>query len=348
VAPWANLTAYPVAPSQRQYFVGTGVCLRLHGSLGDAILATGERSGRRVELRHLRYFVAVAEAGSVVNAAKALNIAQPALSRQIMDLERLVGVTLFERLPHGVRLTRAGRTFLEEARKALDAAGRAVARARDGAEVSHDRLRVGYAELLAHWRLLADAMHRFRMTHPIVEIRATQVPAPQITSALREDRLEVGLCVVVKWPPRGVDAVKLVELKQDGVLLPADHPVARADRIRIADLAPLTWCHLSPDATLGAFERGQEFLRKYGAGARHRNVRTGSFGGLPQIAAGNGFAFADATMGAAVTAATTGIVYRPFTETPVPVWLSLLFKKSQRAQIVLDFIETAKIVSGKR
>jgi DNA-binding transcriptional LysR family regulator len=301
-----------------------------------------------MELRHLRYFVAVAEAGSVVNAAKSLNLAQPALSRQIQALERLVGVTLFERLPHGVRLSKAGRAFLADARRTLTAAQRAVARARDGAELQPNRIRVGYAELLGHWRVLADAMHKFRMAHPIVEIRASQVAGTQVTSALREDRLDLGLVVVVKWPPRGVDAVRLVELKQDGVLLPADHPVTAKNRVKVTDLAPLTWCHLPAESTLGAFERGLQFLRKHGAGARHRNVRTGSFGGLPQIAAGNGFAFCDATLGAAVEAMTTGIVYRPFAEDPVPVWLALLWKKGQRARPVLDFIDAARNVSQRR
>jgi DNA-binding transcriptional LysR family regulator len=302
-----------------------------------------------VELRHLRYFVAVADAGSFVSAAKALNLAQPALSRQIQALEKLVGVTLFERLPHGVRLTSAGRAFLKDARRTIKTAERAVARARDGAEVRHDRIRVGYAELLVYWKLLSSVMHGFRLAHPMVEIRASQVTSPQLLAALREDRLDVGLTVVVKWPPRGVDGIRLVELVQDGVLLPADHPVAATDRVKIADLAPLTWCHIAPDATLGGFEKGQEFLRKHGAGAKHRAARSGSFGGLPQIAAGNGFAFADANQGAIVSGVTTGIVYRRFADaSPVPIWLALLWKKGQRAKPVLDFIDIAKGVAGKR
>jgi DNA-binding transcriptional LysR family regulator len=285
----------------------------------------------------------------VVNAARALNVAQPALSRQIQALEKLVGVTLFERLPHGVRLTKAGQAFLKDARKTLRAADRAVARARDGAEVRHDRIRVGYAELMTHWKTLSNVMHAFRMAHPIVEIRASQVLAPQITPALREDRLDVGLAILVKWPPRGVDGIRLLEMEYDGVLLPANHPVAATERVRIADLAPLTWCHIAPDSTLGAFEKGQDFLRKHGVGARHRSVRTGSFGGLPQIAAGNGFAFSDATQGAIISGASTGIVFRRFIDAPpVPIWLAMLYKKGQRARPVLDFIDIAKGLMGKR
>src|SRR3989441_1088004 len=87
-----------------------------------------------MELRHLRYFVAVSEEGSFLRAAGRLRVAQPALSKQIRDLEREVGVALFHRLPRGIRLTPAGEAFLVEARGTLTAAGRAVTSARGAAK----------------------------------------------------------------------------------------------------------------------------------------------------------------------------------------------------------------------
>lgn len=301
-----------------------------------------------MELRHLRYFVAVAEAGSVVSAAKALNLAQPALSRQIMALERLVGVTLFERLPHGVRLTKAGRAFLAEARRALTAARRAVARARDGAEVQADRLRIAYGELLAYWAKVADALQRYRTAHPIVDLRAVQMAGPLMPAALREDRADLAIVGVAKWPVRGLDGVRLIDAAQNGVLVPANHPVARNDRVRLADLAPLTWYHLPADATLGCFEAARAYLGERGLRANHRAVRAGSFGGLIQIAAGNAFCFADPVLGATIPAQAPSIVYRPFIDEPVPVWLALLWKKGQRAKPVLDFIDIAQAACRKR
>lgn len=304
----------------------------------------GKGAGDPVELRHLRYFVAVADAGSVVQAARALNVAQPALSRQIQALERLVGVTLLERLPHGVRLTRAGRAFLADARRTLAAAQRAVTRARDGSAVASDRLRIAYAELLAHWRSVADVLHRFRIAYPMVELRAAQMTGPQMPAALREGRVDLAIVGVAKWPPRGLDGIRLIDATQTGALLPANHPIATAERIRIADLASLTWYHLPSEATLGCYEAAQAALRQRGLRAKHRTARAGSFAGLPQIAAGNAFAFADPTLGNLVSTSSSGIVYRPFTDAPVTIWLALLWKKGQRAKAALDFIDTARKV----
>src|SRR3954470_14099380 len=86
----------------------------------------GMLAAHRMELRHLRYFVAVAEAENVTRAAAKLRVAQPAVSRQIRDLEEELGLALLERSPKSVRLTDAGRIFLEEARAVLTRADDAV------------------------------------------------------------------------------------------------------------------------------------------------------------------------------------------------------------------------------
>src|SRR5215475_14005277 len=123
-----------------------------------------------MELRHLRYFVAVAEEGSLTNAAeRRLHTAQPSLSRQIRDLEVEVGVKLLERGPRGIELTAAGRTFLDHARLALlqvDAAGEAARRA---AQPEKDTFVIGF--LTGHeviW--MADALRILREEEPDIEI----------------------------------------------------------------------------------------------------------------------------------------------------------------------------------
>ena len=99
-----------------------------------------------MELRHLRYFVAVGEEEHFGRAAQRLRVAQPALSRQIQDLEREIGFTLFDRLSRGVKISSAGRLFLEEARRILQQLNEATERAQRVARGQSGTLRVGFTE----------------------------------------------------------------------------------------------------------------------------------------------------------------------------------------------------------
>src|SRR5437879_11454847 len=113
-----------------------------------------------MELRHLRYFVAVAEQGSFLRAASRLRVAQPALSKQIRDLEREVGVKLFERLPRGARVTPAVEHFLRDARNTLESAMRAVATARRAD--SGSGLKFAHSELYVYTPVVLKLLAAFR------------------------------------------------------------------------------------------------------------------------------------------------------------------------------------------
>src|SRR5919112_6268649 len=115
-----------------------------------------------MELRHLRYFIAVAEELHFGRAAERLHIAQPPLSRQIRDLERELGAALFERVPRGVELTPAGRAFLPEARLTLAQAERAQRTAQRAAHGETGRLRVGFAEAATYPAVLPQVLGFFR------------------------------------------------------------------------------------------------------------------------------------------------------------------------------------------
>ena len=107
-------------------------------------------SSPRVELRHLRYFVAVAEQENVSGAASKLHVSQPGISRQIHDLEEEIGFLLFERSGKSVRLTAAGKIFFDEARDILQRAADAVKKARAGL-ASRAEINVGYAPSASCW-----------------------------------------------------------------------------------------------------------------------------------------------------------------------------------------------------
>jgi len=119
-----------------------------------------------MELRHLRYFVAVAEELTFAAAAKRLRVAQPALSKQVQDLEFEVGAALFHRMPRGVRLTHAGEAFLEEARETLKSATRARDRALEAAQQDAMTLRVAHGEVYVYESAIQKLLAAFREAHP--------------------------------------------------------------------------------------------------------------------------------------------------------------------------------------
>src|SRR5258708_35977262 len=121
-----------------------------------------QSQGHAMELRHLRYFRAVADAGSCVQAARDLRVAQPALSKQIHNLETELGVTLFYRLPRGIRLTAAGEAFLGSARNTLDAAGGAGASARQAGKDGGAEVRVAHREPAVYNAILEDLLPAVR------------------------------------------------------------------------------------------------------------------------------------------------------------------------------------------
>jgi len=161
-----------------------------------------------MELRHLRYFVAVAEELHFGRAAARLHIAQPPLSRQIRDLEREVGTALFERVPRGVALTPAGRAFLPEARLTLAQAARAQRTAERAARGEIGRLRVGFVEAATYSRVLPEVLGFFRLHLPNIGISLFEMDAHQQADAFRDGRIDVGILHSV--PP---DADRLLHVE---------------------------------------------------------------------------------------------------------------------------------------
>jgi len=136
-----------------------------------------------MELRHLRYFVAVAEAENVTRAALKLHVSQPGISRQIRDLEEEIGFQLFERSAQSLRLTAAGTVFLAEARAVLQRAEEAVARARAVAGGISGQLNLGYAPSLTV-QLLPPALRRFQEQFPQVRVALHDLSTEEMLAQL--------------------------------------------------------------------------------------------------------------------------------------------------------------------
>jgi LysR family hca operon transcriptional activator len=188
-----------------------------------------------MELRHLRYFIAVAEEGSFLTAAqRRLHTAQPSLSRQIRDLESEVGVKLLERRARGVALTAAGRVFLEHARLALLQVEAAAEGARRAAQPEKPVFTIG---LLAGQEVawLPHALRIIREEAPLVQIMLSSQPSPQLALALMRGKLDVAF-LRRETQTLGL-SLKFLTKQPLIAVLPADHRLASRKTIPPEDLA---------------------------------------------------------------------------------------------------------------
>jgi DNA-binding transcriptional LysR family regulator len=186
-----------------------------------------------VELRHLKYFVAVAELENVSRAALKLHVSQPALSRQIRDLEDELGFTLLERTAKSVRLTEAGRVFLAEARAVLARAEQAVKTARGVATGTRDELHVGYAPTLTA-RILPPALRTFQSAMPNVRVKLHDLSTEEMLNELRREKLHLALSA---RPAAGaLRGLRFEELTREPLRL-AVAPSHRLARRRVVSLA---------------------------------------------------------------------------------------------------------------
>jgi DNA-binding transcriptional LysR family regulator len=188
-----------------------------------------------MELRHLRYFVAIGEEQHYGRAARRLRVVQPALSRQIQDLEQELGFKLFERLPRGVKLSTAGKLFLEDARRILQEVSEAAVRADRVARGRSGTLRVGFAEN-ASWRgVVPDSFRRFREERPDAELQLQPAASLAQLEAIRSGRLDAGFVNFMPKADPELDQL-LVALNHVELAAPKRHPLTKLKRLRLRDL----------------------------------------------------------------------------------------------------------------
>jgi DNA-binding transcriptional LysR family regulator len=187
-----------------------------------------------MELRHLRYFIAVAEALHFGRAAGKLRIAQPSLSQQICVLEEELGVRLLERTNRSVALTHAGSVFLVEARVVLAQADRATVRATQAHRGKVGHLNVGYV-LSAAGAVLTRALREFKRAHPEVELVLHDLPEAQQRKQLLDQQIDVALTRTA-FEHEGV-AGRIIERNRLMVWLPIKHRLAKQKAVPLRALA---------------------------------------------------------------------------------------------------------------
>jgi DNA-binding transcriptional LysR family regulator len=192
-----------------------------------------------MDFRHLRYFISVAEELHFGRAAQRLGISQPPLSQQIRVLEERLGAQLFERTSRRVRLTEAGRMFLPEARQALAQIERATQVARQAHRGELGRLGLGFTASAPFVPRVADALHAFRLSHPLVELSLQELGRDDQIAKIGQGELDIGIVRAFVPPPLPSDMISECLLEEELLLaVRQDHPLARQNADPgIADLA---------------------------------------------------------------------------------------------------------------
>lgn len=298
-----------------------------------------------MELRHLRYFVAVAEELHFGRAAERLRIAQPPLSRQIRDLEREVGSALFERVPRGVELTPAGRAFLPEARLTLAQAERALRTAHRAAQGETGRLRVGFVEAATHSGILPDVLSFFRAHLPSVGLSLFELDPLRQAEAFQDGRIDVG---VLHSPP--LDAARWLRVEPiytERVILalPKHHALAGRARLSLAALADEPFVSFPRVVGPEMYDDIIASCRAAGFSARIVQEAVGWHTLASLVSAGVGVGFVPRSI---AEFQQQGVVYRPVRDLKVEMTLSAVWRRDDRSPVRERFVTALRAVAGAR
>lgn len=295
-----------------------------------------------LELRHLRYFIALAEELNYGRAAQKLRIAQPGLSQQIRRLEEIVGAVLVDRTQRAVRLTTAGELFLAGAERTLRQAEQAVLAAQRAERGELGRLTVGYVASAAYVGVLTTMVSRFRETHPDVELVISEMEMRAQLAAIDEGRLDI--CYI--RPPVAIPVgITTLSLMQEEILLaiPASHPLAAAAAVPLAAFADEVFItpHHPPDVsfhhhTLTACRHAGFFPRTGPQGREFMTVAT-------MVAVGLGVALVPQSLRCIEM---PGVRYKPVRDLGVTAELAIAYRRTEPSTAARAFIRHARRFIG--
>lgn len=249
-----------------------------------------------MELRHLRYFIATAEEENVSLAASQLHVSQPAISRQIHDLEYEIGFQLFERSGKSLKLTEAGRAFLTDAKSLLRSADEAVKNARAIASGALGELHVGYSPSLTA-KFLPASLRAFQAQFPNVRVALHDVSGEEMLAGLRQNKLHVAFTAASgKKPPAGM---KSSELLQDSVCVavPPGHPFAKAKSVTLERLLNESLIGFRREDYPGYFELIEETFAQFKRTPQTVEEHDGISSVLTAVEAGRGIALVGESVG---------------------------------------------------
>jgi DNA-binding transcriptional LysR family regulator len=294
-----------------------------------------------MELRHLRYFLALAEELNFTRAAKRLSIAQPPLTRQIRQLEQEMGIELIDRSSYRIELTRAGAAFAGEIARILGELRVAVAHAKRTARGALSQVRVGFTESASFNPLVTTAFRSFRAKHPEIEVSLEERQSLELCKGLREERIDVAF---VRPPLKNQAGIALDILQEEDMLVvvPNTHRLAGARLVDLQDLEKESFI-LYPravrpglaDAVVAACERA-------GFSPRIEQYAPQLSATINLVAASLGISIVPQSMRGLQPNA---VAYIPIRGRPVQAQLGVAFRMDETSAAVLQFIRLAKSIT---
>jgi DNA-binding transcriptional LysR family regulator len=288
-----------------------------------------------MELRHLRYFVAVAEELHFSRAAERLHISTPALTEQIQKLEQELGAHLLMRTKRNVALTDAGARFLEEARSTLRQAERAALVGKLAGRGEVGRIEIGYVSSAACAGLLPAAVAVFRREYPLVNLSLWRMETAGQLDHLAEGRLDVGLLRPAARYPLGITSV-IIAKQSIAVALPTDHKFAALKSVSAAMLAEERFIAPTFETELGIYQRTAAVGQQGKFVARIVDRAPDLFTVVTLVAAGAGIAVVPESCSCIQI---PGVVYKLLSPQTKPAELAVAFRRDERAPAVKAFIQ---------
>ncbi|MCV0330215.1 LysR family transcriptional regulator [Pseudomonas aeruginosa] len=289
-----------------------------------------------MELRHLRYFIAVAEELHFGRAAERLGISQPPLSQQIQALEEEIGARLFERTNRRVELTDAGRLYLDESRQVLAQVDKAVLLARRAHLGELGELKIGFTSSAPFTSTIPSSIHAFRKAYPDVHLDLQEMSSRQVLKALLEESLQVGVIRPLALP----DAVHWVELFREPLVavLRADHPLAAGseDGLAIAALAEEPFVFFPRSYGTGLYDQVIALTRQAGFSPRIAQEASEAMTIIGLVSAGLGVSILPASFR---RTRVDGVVYRTLSDPEATTAVWLVRRQNEGSPLALSFID---------
>lgn len=299
-----------------------------------------------MELRHLRYFIAVAEEAHMTRAAERLGIQQPPLSLQIKALEQELDVQLFRRKPRGVELTEAGAAFLQRARVILNEVDRAFASARRTARGEQGRVVVGFTASAPFHPFVPRVIRTFREMHPLVALTLEESGSRELVQGLHNEEIDAAF---IRSPVADVVGLLVRPLLEEEMIVafPAGHPLAMASRaheaaIPLSDLARETFILYKRPGGPGLYDTIITACRNAGFSPRVGQEAPRIISTLNLVAAGLGISIVPASLRRLKM---DGVIYRRLANTAevkLKAPLILACRPGENSAAVQRFIELVR------